>query len=510
MFSNTLDSSSKNIKDKSISPISYIALVLFLLISFFSCLILFAGIESQRVKIDKNSLQTVNDGWYYYDDSGNKVYVDSLPYKFSESDSVSGKYKIYHSAKDFIQKENCYFTFYSHHQSFIVFLDSSEIFRFSNKTFPKNLKTYRAFYHLIKCPNILGNEISIEVEPSLSSKTGEFSQIEIGTEFEIISEHFYARKNRIILSIVFFILGLFLLIYSLIFRSLNTERSMFYLSLLMLFISFWQLEESRFLQFIISYQPLHWVLEYALQPLILILSFMFIREISSTKKEKTLLILFIIDCTAIVSVILLQIFGIMAMTESIILIQMCFIFSCLYIFILINKNFKFKNLFRRIVFCISILVGCLSFLLAMIFSGNSKIQVSNLTFIGFGFMFLSLTTIVGKRIYEQVTKIQVANEYESLSQVDSLSGVQNRNAWYHFTEQLQQSQKKYSESCLILFEMTNLKNINESFGYLCGDKVIKMIALFIKRATADTSTIYRIKGHIFACLGYICDPDFIS
>lgn len=482
----------------------YSVFVLFILIGIFSLFIIFGGVESQRVLIDKNPVEGINDGWYYYGENFQKIYIDTLPAKISEKDFPSQKFKIYHEAPAFC-RENCYFTFYSHHQSVKVYADDSLIFSFSNKTFPKNLRTYRAFYHLIKSPSLtLPNgenikEISIEVEPSLSAKKGEFSVVEIGTEFSIINELLLARHNRIVLAAVIFIAGLFLLIYSQIFKKVNTDSSMFYLSILLILVSLWQLEESRFLQFIIPYQPIHWFLEYAIQPLILLAAFMFIRENSTTKKEKTLIILFATDCTAIVMTFVLQIFGIMAMTENIVLIQICFIFSCIYIFVLINRDFKFKTVFSRIIFSASIFIGAVSFLLALLFSGNEYFQVSNLTFIGFGFMFIALSSIVGRRILEQITKVQLANQYESLSQIDSLSGLMNRNSWYHFTEEIEKQEKKYDDCCLILFEMSNLRNINESFGFLCGDNVIKMISGFLKRAATENCTLYRIKGHLFAC-----------
>lgn len=489
----------KKFSFEAVSTVKYATLALIFTIVLSSVIILFAGRDSQRVKIDDNQIQPYNDGWYYFDGMGRKTYIDSLPFTLKDYDSQSKKFKIYHKKNADLLKGQ-FLTFYSHHLSFKFYSDDEVIYEFSNKTFPKNLKTYRAFYHLIDCSKMKGKVISIEIEPSLSNGKAEFSEIELGTEYEILHAHFFARHNRIILGLILFFTGFMLLVNCLVFKLLRDDNSLFYLSIILILVGAWQIEESRFLQFFISYQPVHWILEYAIQPLILIASFLFTREISSTKKEKILIFLFVMDCVAIIIQLFLQFAGIMAMTETVILIQICYVFTSFYVFAVINKNYKFKSLFTRLLFSISLIMGVSTFLIALLLSNYSKRNVSNFTFIGFGFTFIALAIIIGKRILYQLTKIQKVTHYESLSDFDSLTGVFNRNKWYHFKETIESSEKKFGECCLFIFELSNLKRINESFGYLTGDKVLKVFASFVKRAVPENTDIYRIKGHVFAAL----------
>lgn len=493
--SNTKDSKKKQKLD-AVTFIRYSTLFLIIVILLISLIILLAGRDTQRIDIEKNPVQYINTGWYYYDASGNKKNIDSLPIKLSEKDSLSGKYKIYRERTEDLEASK-FLTFYSHHASFKFYSDSEVIYEFSNTTFPAKLKTYRAFYHLISCRKINGKTISIEVEPKISSK-GEFSEIELGTEFDILYAHFFARYNRLILGFILLIVGFVLLLNCIVFKTLRDDNSLLYLSIILILVGLWQFEESRFTQFMITYQPVHWIFEYAIQPLILLSAFLFIREISSTKKEKMLICLFIMDCSAIIVQFILQITGIMAMTETVILIHICYIFSTFYVFALINKNYKFKTVAARLVFSINLLMGVFSFLIALLLSNYTKHNVSNFTFIGFGFTFIALAIIIGKRINHQLTKIQKVTHYESLSYLDSLTGVFNRNKWYQFKETIDKTEKKYNECCLIIFEISNLKQINESFGYSEGDKVLTTFANFVKRAVPEKTPIYRIKGNIFA------------
>lgn len=494
--SSTSTETKKKQKINTVSFIRYSTLFLIIVILLFSLIILLAGRDTQRIDIEKNPIQYINTGWYYYDDSGNKIIIDSLPVKLSEKDSLSGKYKIYREKTEDLA-ESKFLSFYSHHAGFKFYSDSELIYEFSNTTFPKKLKTYRAFYHLISCQRIKGKTISIELEPKISSKA-EFSEIELGTEFDILYAHFFARYNRLILGFILLIVGFVMLLNCIVFKTLKEDNSLLYLSIILILVGLWQFEESRFIQFMITYQPVHWILEYAVQPLILLSSFLFIREISSTKKERMLVFLFIMDCAAIIIQLILQIAGIMAMTETVIFIHICYIFSTFYVFALINKNYKFKTFAARVVFNINLLMGVFSFLTALLLSNYTKHNVSNFTFIGFGFTFIALAIIIGKRINHQLNKIQKVTHYDSLSYLDSLTGVFNRNKWYQFKETIDKTEKKYPESCLIIFEISNLKQINESFGYSEGDKVLTAYASFVKRAVPEKSPVYRIKGNIFA------------
>ena len=53
---------------------------------------------------------------------------------------------------------------------------------------------------------------------------------------------------------------------------------------------------------------------------------------------------------------------------------------------------------------------------------------------------------------------------------------------------------------MFMFDMNNLKTINDHYGHLEGDKAIRSFCECLKRAVGKSGDIYRIGGDEFICL----------
>lgn len=68
--------------------------------------------------------------------------------------------------------------------------------------------------------------------------------------------------------------------------------------------------------------------------------------------------------------------------------------------------------------------------------------------------------------------------------MDALTGLQNR---YYFEESLRETiayQKRHSDYdfCLLLIDLDGFKNVNDSYGHLAGDELLKIVARILKIA----------------------------
>ncbi|MFN2363085.1 MAG: diguanylate cyclase [Halarsenatibacteraceae bacterium] len=102
-------------------------------------------------------------------------------------------------------------------------------------------------------------------------------------------------------------------------------------------------------------------------------------------------------------------------------------------------------------------------------------------------------------------KLEIANqELESLSFTDSLTGIYNR---HYFNKKLKEllnlSIRGNTELSLIMFDLDNFKEINDTYGHQAGDKVLQMISQQASQVLQrDTDFIARYGGDEFIIVLY--------
>ena len=105
-------------------------------------------------------------------------------------------------------------------------------------------------------------------------------------------------------------------------------------------------------------------------------------------------------------------------------------------------------------------------------------------------------------IYQQVKikkKIISLNKWHTLAFTDDLTGLQNHTAYSRKINVLQS--KKISGWSLVLFDIDNFKLINDTYGHLEGDKILKSFAkLLTSTFSGQDYSIYRIGGDEFAVI----------
>lgn len=90
---------------------------------------------------------------------------------------------------------------------------------------------------------------------------------------------------------------------------------------------------------------------------------------------------------------------------------------------------------------------------------------------------------------------------EELAMVDSLTGINNR---YYFNEIMQQETekvKRYKRTmCLLMMDVDNLKNINDTFGHIAGDKILSSLADILKVSVRESDFLARFGGDEFVII----------
>lgn len=81
---------------------------------------------------------------------------------------------------------------------------------------------------------------------------------------------------------------------------------------------------------------------------------------------------------------------------------------------------------------------------------------------------------------------------EILGYTDTLTGIPNRRAFEEHRKNISAFQT------FILFDVDNLKQLNDTFGHLFGDKILQSCACILSKATEKVGKAYRLGGDEFA------------
>jgi diguanylate cyclase (GGDEF)-like protein len=83
---------------------------------------------------------------------------------------------------------------------------------------------------------------------------------------------------------------------------------------------------------------------------------------------------------------------------------------------------------------------------------------------------------------------------EILGYTDALTGIPNRKAFEEDRQVISAFQT------FILIDVDNLKQLNDTFGHLFGDKILKDCAHILAKATEKVGKVYRLAGDEFAII----------
>lgn len=111
-----------------------------------------------------------------------------------------------------------------------------------------------------------------------------------------------------------------------------------------------------------------------------------------------------------------------------------------------------------------------------------------------------------ERVRHRTKELQAANEaIQTLSICDELTGLYNRRGFYLLADQeLKKAERKNSFPVVIFIDLDGLKEVNDQFGHVTGDYLLREAANVIKSAMRQSDIIGRIGGDEFCVMAMDC------
>ncbi len=103
---------------------------------------------------------------------------------------------------------------------------------------------------------------------------------------------------------------------------------------------------------------------------------------------------------------------------------------------------------------------------------------------------------------QQVTKLQNdLNKYKTESITDHLTGLYNRKYMdMKMTEEIERYKRMNTPFCVMLVDIDHFKSVNDNYGHLVGDQVLKHLSKLIKENIRKTDFAFRYGGEEFIVL----------
>lgn len=462
-------------------------------------LILWISINTtNNINLHPANIKSFNDGWTYTKDNENTLI--SLPTRIISDDTL--EFTISNRIpNEFLPDE--ILCIRTSQQSIKVEINNKVVYEFAQNGEVFFSKSGGSRWNFISIPaSSSGQTIRITLSTPYKLYSGYVNSILYGKESSILYYLFFKYSLSLICAAIVCIFGIVgMCFYNISGIKRHRSPQLMYISLFSICISLWLFSESKLLQFIIGNQTLIeniGFIGFLLFPIPLF-SYIECSYASSRKKIFTYIIGYLqLYCFAS---ILLQLFHIFDLFEtihiSLIGLLICIIITLLVLFreLIIYKN----NDVKRILFPLFVLVF-FGLLEIIHYFYSTDIDSSTIFLIGL-IVYITLYGLNSLRsIRSTFRRAKETKYYQKLAFQDILTGANNRTAYLKKIEDTYNTPEKLKNLRLVIFDLNNLKYINDNFGHIIGDEALKEAFLCIKETFGRYGTCYRIGGDEFTCI----------
>lgn len=385
-----------------------------------------------------------------------------------------------------------------------VYIDGKLIYDYSTEIGQATYLLPGSSWHFIKLPQSYeGKKVQISILSPYKQYSGHINSIYMGSGSSLVLKILYSYGSIFVISCLILLIGIIcIILYFTIKCDEGRFTSLLYLGLFSLLSGTWIASESKVIQFLINSPSIIFIIACITLFLMPIPLFLFILSIYRPEKSYLLTVFIWIFSSFFVIISILQLINkgtfmcIMLYFHILLLISMI---TLIYISFseMINGKKMIKLFFLGcIVLCAFSMKNLFNFYFTKIPGLNAEgyLQFGILLFI------LLLSASLGQYIIE-IFNDQTRNKiYKKMAYTDILTGLKNRTSYEEKISEVNRNLGLNKNASVIIFDLNNLKLINDSFGHDEGDHLIYNSANLINDCFNGIGQAYRIGGDEFAVI----------
>ena len=400
-----------------------------------------------------------------------------------------------------------------------VWLDGEKIYEYGNEEdAPSFMKSPGSCWHIVNIPeDSAGKSLEVRIIPVYDNYYGNEVSIVYGTRgncvLKILMDSF---KNLLLSCGILFASIICLLLYLGAVRRKRRDKTetkievFLNLGFFSLLIAVWTLAQCGFLQFLIPDGRTLYFVDYFSFFLFPVPFNFLLYDICKSRYHKGALIFPILYLANMAADVLLQCTGIIDIFRLLPATHVIMVANAVYTVALIlyearkegndeAKKFQYPM-------CVLIVFGMAEMFLYYL---RKFQQTSILLPIGTLLFIIMLIWIQVSQYYDQYIQKQKVIYLQKIANMDMLTEAMNRNAYEDMVKYLEESDIKLRTTGVVLFDLDNLKVINDNFGHEKGDEALKLCYQCISQAFQNVKNCFRIGGDEFAYVYHSDEKDMI-
>lgn len=282
------------------------------------------------------------------------------------------------------------------------------------------------------------------------------------------------------------------------------NHELLYLGIFSLMIGAWCFTETNILQLFCGDSRMIQLLSCELIPLFTIPLMLYLDASFEKKSEKLLKVVCFLSALQFITCTVLHFLGIKDFHETLTLAHIVLVMAAVILFWAgVRNSFKFLGEQENRMFQLSRGAGLIAIAVTAaidVLRYYLKTGGDNAMFIRFGLLIWILCfggSSMGRTV-EAVRKGAQLGFVSQLAYMDGLTGIGNRTAFQEKMEELEKRKQEESGIGIAVFDVNNLKVVNDTLGHSEGDQMIKAGAEAIRRVFAEEKgSCYRIGGDEF-------------
>ncbi|HEX8538090.1 MAG TPA: sensor domain-containing diguanylate cyclase [Cystobacter sp.] len=114
---------------------------------------------------------------------------------------------------------------------------------------------------------------------------------------------------------------------------------------------------------------------------------------------------------------------------------------------------------------------------------------------------LRMLEVIAIQAAQAVLRAQLYEQMERMATTDGMTGLYNNRTFQAKADEMLAHSRRYGRKCsLVLTDVDHFKSVNDTYGHLTGDQVLKGVARILRQQARDTDIVARYGGEEFAIL----------
>lgn len=385
------------------------------------------------------------------------------------------------------------------HKELEVRVNGQTIYEYKVLNSPPLFTVPASAWHLISLEDYTSGELEIITSTPYKKYSGIVDSFYVGTKFGCLLMLCKLFGPKLFISILILIIGL-LLITLYLFNIRKHQSSILYLGIFSILAGTWSTCETNMLQFIMCNNYIEYYLDYLCINVLPIPILLYLKHYYHSKKSQYYNLLVISFCLNFILTCILAILGLSNFKNGEWRFHILIIISILICLqTLIPQIFtKYKNFHYDLMGYI-ILCGTI-FLDLTFYYSTFRSDCSSFFRIGMLLFIICLILDNKQTLYQAAFEKERLQMLETLAFKDQMTDLYNRTAFDQDINSLNSRLDTHSCISIIIFDINNLKIINDSLGHALGDQLIIIAATLIKKNFSNNARLYRIGGDEFVVM----------